>query len=316
MTTRTLPAASPPTSSRPRARKWAAPVWLLAAGQVTACGAESSDELCFPVPAGLAVARPIHENQGTSLQGGGTRRAYRGLADLNGARLRLADGGAAVTLRDGELRATGYEDSAALVGVELEATAPDGRPFRVEVVAARVDGRTRVVELAADGLPVCETGQAGVLVTGRWDATGAHVDDPDLVTYSCAGGVIAKCVAWGYGPWVVGADVHAACTRMARADYCGDGTAWTMDGTTIDAFDTLGVQARISAGTAVFEAAWSPAGATCVARTRYEIHDGSGAILEPRCIASLPTCAGLDDPAAQGAVLANDSHVAPISACE
>ncbi|HTE53007.1 MAG TPA: ADYC domain-containing protein [Kofleriaceae bacterium] len=263
----------------------------------------------------LQGAPPEMPIQGTSLQGGRARRSYRGLGDLNGARLRLASGAGAVSLRDGEMVAPGFDDSAALEGIELEATAPDGRLFRVEVTRATLDGRTRLVELAADGLPVCEPGQAGVIVTGRWDATGAHVDDPDVVTFSCASGVIAKCVTWGYAPWVVGPDVHAACTRMARADYCGDGTPWTMDGTHIGVFDTLGVRARLAAGTMVFEAAWSPAGAVCIARTRYEIHEGSDR-LEPACVADLPTCAGLDDPTAGGAVLANDSNVSPIAACE
>jgi hypothetical protein len=242
-------------------------------------------------------------------------RSYRGLGDLNGARIRLANGGA-VTLRDGELIAPGFDDSAALEGVELEATSPDGRAFRVEVTGATLEGRTRLVELTADGLPVCEPGQAGVIVTGRWDATGAHVDDPEVLTYSCTSGVIAKCVSWGYAPWVVGPDVHAACTRMARADYCGDGTPWTMDGTSIGVHDTLGVQARLAAGTMVFEAAWSPSGAVCIARTRYAIHDAAGEGLVPACVVDLPRCAGLDDPAANGAVLANDSNVTPIAACE
>lgn len=265
---------------------------------------------------GLQGAAPGETEQGTSLQGGRRLRSYRGLGDLNGARLRLASGTGDVSLRDGELVANGFDSTSALEGVDLEATAPDGRVFQVEVTAATLEGRTRVVELTADGLPVCEPGQAGVLVTGRWDERGAHVDDPDILTYSCSSGVIAKCVMWGYSPWVVGGDVHAACTRMARADYCGDGTPWTMDGTSIGTFDSLGVQTRLAAGTMVFEAAWSADGAVCFARTRYAIHDAAGDELVPACVIDLPSCAGLEDPAASGAVLANDSSVAPIAACE
>ena len=264
----------------------------------------------------LQGAAPGEQDQGTSLQGGSSLRVYRGLGDLNGARLRLATGAGAVTVRDGELVAPGFADTAALEGVALDATAPDGRTFRVEVTSATLDGRTRRVELAADGLPVCDPGQSGVIVTGRWDAAGAQVDDPDVVTYSCASGVIAKCVTWGYAPWLVGPDVHAACTRLARADYCGDGTPWTLDGTLISVYDTLGVKTRNAGGTMVFEAAWSPAGAACVARTRYTIHDGAGMRIEPACFAALPTCTSLDDAAARGAVLANDSNVTPIAACD
>lgn len=325
-------------------RSWQTLAWILGLSLVAACASRPSDEACFPLPIGAAVARdgmeaqgtslqgappgeswqgtslqgraPGETDQGTSLQGPRARRSYRGLGDLNGARLRLASGGEAVSLRDGEMVASGFDDSAALEGIALEATSPDGRAFRVEVTGATLDGRTRLVELTADGLPVCEPGQAGVIVSGRWDATGAHTSDPEVVTYSCTSGVIAKCVSWGYAPWVVGPDVHAACTRMARADYCGDGTPWTMDGTHIGAHDTLGVRARLAAGTMVFEAAWSAAGAVCVARTRYAIHDAAGDGLVPACVVDLPDCAGLDDPAAGGAVLANDSNMSPIVACE
>jgi ferredoxin len=34
-------------------------------------------------------------------------------------------------------------------------------------------------------------------------------------------------------------DHHQACTRMARADYCGDGVPWTVPGTAIDIYDHL-----------------------------------------------------------------------------
>ena len=35
------------------------------------------------------------------------------------------------------------------------------------------------------------------------------------------------------------ASYHQACTRMARADYCGDGTSHTQDGTWIEYYDKL-----------------------------------------------------------------------------
>ena len=52
-----------------------------------------------------------------------------------------------------------------------------------EVTGARLEGRTRLVELTADGLPVCEPGQTGVIVTGRWDVTGAHIEVAALWVY-------------------------------------------------------------------------------------------------------------------------------------
>lgn len=63
---------------------------------------------------------------------------------------------------------------------------------------------------------------------------------------------------------------------MARADYCGDGRGHTANETSIDMYDRSGVQiptppSRASTGSRpmVFEAAWGPDGAYCLARTRY-----------------------------------------------
>ena len=62
-------------------------------------------------------------------------------------------------------------------------------------------------------------------------------------------------------------------TRMARADYCGDGKSHTKAGTVIDYYDSAGVAARTvqaSAGwvpdQASFEASWASDGASCLSR--------------------------------------------------
>ena len=55
---------------------------------------------------------------------------------------------------------------------------------------------------------------------------------------------------------------------MVRADYCGDGTGHTRDGTPIDIFDTIGIQADEPASGMTFEAAWRADGAVCVRHTR------------------------------------------------
>jgi hypothetical protein len=129
-------------------------------------------------------------------------------------------------------------------------------------------------------------------------------------------GVIAKCVNWGYAPWLTDDDMHAGCTRLARADYCGDGTPWTLDGTLINVFDRLGIQPEGTGGNMTFEAAWGPSGAVCVARTRYDIHNAKGKALLPACFATLPRCGSLDEAAPQGAMLANRSMAMPIDACK
>ena len=95
--------------------------------------------------------------------------------------------------------------------------------------------------------------------------------------FGCTSGVVAKCVRWGYRPWesVNGTalfDYHQACTRMARADYCGDGISQTENGTLIDLYDDLGIQVQAPldlTSPLVFEAAWTPWGAYCIAKDRW-----------------------------------------------
>jgi hypothetical protein len=60
--------------------------------------------------------------------------------------------------------------------------------------------------------------------------------------------------------------LHEACTRALRADYCGDGTSFTADGTTISVADVFGI--RIGTAGWPFEAEWTASGARCAARLR------------------------------------------------
>ncbi|MFL5344483.1 MAG: ADYC domain-containing protein [Hyalangium sp.] len=117
-------------------------------------------------------------------------------------------------------------------------------------------------------------------MSGVWDGSGAHHDVPGKLTFACQNGAVAKCALWGYKPWASHngqslAELHQACTRMARADYCGDGHNHTHQDTIIDMYDRLGVIPPATEVTedwdpkkGAFEAAWAPDGATCLARTR------------------------------------------------
>ncbi len=110
-------------------------------------------------------------------------------------------------------------------------------------------------------------------LAGHWDQTGAHIES-EQITFACTNGVLAKCVRLGYKPWktVQGQslrDFHQACTRMMRADYCGNGRSHTQDGTAIDIYDRAGIQTRTPKSGMVFEAAWSPEGAVLIDRPRW-----------------------------------------------
>lgn len=64
-------------------------------------------------------------------------------------------------------------------------------------------------------------------------------------------------------------DYHQACTRMLRADYCGDGKPWTLDGTLLDIFDYLEPPIQLREEKWTFEARWQPTGAMCLSKQRH-----------------------------------------------
>jgi hypothetical protein len=133
--------------------------------------------------------------------------------------------------------------------------------------------------LGSDGVwqPACrDSSGAPVLampLKGSWDyrrgvaGGGAKTEDPARFTFACMGGALAKCVLWGYRPWasfnnVQLAAYHQACTRLVRADYCGDGTSYTQQGNRINLYDQLGIQQDTEEW--AFEAEWDTGGARCI----------------------------------------------------
>lgn len=185
--------------------------------------------------------------------------------------------------------------SGGVVGAVLPGVTSDGQPVEVAICGAEpaaedhemVWYRLEVWDATTGGWvnPCVATGNMpdprALAVGGLWDASGAHHDAPGKLTFACENGAITKCIRWGYKPWATHAgrslaDVHQACTRMARADYCGDGRSHTREETAIDMYDALGMLARAKEATgdwdparASFEAAWMPDGASCLARTRH-----------------------------------------------
>jgi hypothetical protein len=122
-----------------------------------------------------------------------------------------------------------------------------------------------------------------VPISGVFDATsGARTEAPGRFTFGCDSAVIAKCYRWGYKPWLptqdpeqpaMMKDLHASCTRMARADYCGNGDSFTLEGTPIHPWDKLPASIRpleLGATTPLFEAAWHDSGAVCLSKTRWQ----------------------------------------------
>lgn len=143
--------------------------------------------------------------------------------------------------------------------------------------------------------PLCpgtEEDQWSLAIPGDW--AGSHLTkNPYRFAFACLprvaaptlGGVAAKCAELGYPPWqshdprIDGTSLpltqedalrhHVVCTALASADYCGEATPNTLNGTPIKLFHTGNVpvetntsgQVRIGAGPVyqdyLFEAAWA-----------------------------------------------------------
>lgn len=190
-----------------------------------------------------------------------------------------------ITLADGRVL-TG----AALVGAVLDVADDAGNPLTVRINGHRPDpldpsGETVLYALstpdpAAPGgwTSLCRPGPDGLALgfplAGAWTADGRHVAAPGSFGITCTAGAVGKCVRFGYRPWQAGPDgrplwdLHQACVRLVRADYCGDGLGHTRDGTPIDISDRLGIQVSEATPEMGFEAAFGPEGAVCVRRTR------------------------------------------------
>jgi ADYC domain len=182
-------------------------------------------------------------------------------------------------------------------GTEFVLTTPDGRTLRSAdligtTLKIRAQGRT--IEVTIQDVEVDRYAVGGRVVLHRFiakDDSGKSVDlcTPDAqgrnhgfpvpdgrggFDLTCTSGVVGKCIRWGYRYWEEQPSgpplraLHRACVHMARADYGGDGTPNTRDGTVIDIHDHFGIQRFDRKVRMVFEAAWGVDGAICVARPR------------------------------------------------
>jgi hypothetical protein len=133
-------------------------------------------------------------------------------------------------------------------------------------------------------VPACTPDPYGqrvaIPLAATWNSHGDRVEIPGMFTFGCVSGVIAKCYRWGYRPWVTGygdlVSMHQACTRMARADYCGNGESHTHEGTWINVWDTLSPHIQTRGWPPLgylFEAGWDTGGAVCLSHARWLLDD-------------------------------------------
>jgi hypothetical protein len=125
-----------------------------------------------------------------------------------------------------------------------------------------------------------------IAVNGYWDDTGAHVIDGKSFSFACTKRDVAACLDAGYVDDPrdsISYALFGACLRMLRADYCGNGTSYTKDGTFVTIYDNKKIAANAQLEPLVFEAAWSAKGAYCMARPRWPDKN-------PTCPTPIPAC--------------------------
>ena len=101
------------------------------------------------------------------------------------------------------------------------------------------------------------------------DDSGVFSVAPDMMYIACVSGIVGKTAFWGYKPWKFGMDVHERATRVGRADYCGNGQPFTIEGNPLQIDDDHGVSEFDDLSFPI-EAAWDLDGkATCVTTPRH-----------------------------------------------
>ncbi len=245
--------------------------------------------------------------QGMNLQGfelGGATLWGVALQDLRVERGELIAERNGVTLRGAAL--TGARLNAQVRDVEASPPATVLVSYRIDKVKKELSkydpthtGSTFLYTLeqwvadSSSWKPACPPDADGrrvaIPLAATWDEHGDRIVSSSLFTLACTTGVIAKCYRWGYRPWVTGygdlTAMHWTCTRLARADYCGNGVSHTQDGTWINIWDTLPAPGPIQHhGTPpvgmIFEAGWRTDGAVCLSHTRWL---RNGAVIAGMC---------------------------------
>lgn len=151
-------------------------------------------------------------------------------------------------------------------------TLPAGKPD----AGVELYGLSHRAAGSMDWMPLCKPGADGRAL--GFPLPGATPTDDETpasgreFSITCTAGARGKCVMLGYRPWAVAENgqslrpYFAACVRMMRADYCGDGRPHTRPDVQIDMWDRAGVQTQQTG--LPFEAAWGADGAVCIARSR------------------------------------------------
>lgn len=181
-----------------------------------------------------------------------------------------------------------YDNEGGSLPVRIDGIEQDGTPGNDDVflytLSAYNDAENAWQNVCS---PDVDGRSFAIVMQGTWNEQGQY-QPSSKISFGCTSGVLAKCIRWGYKPWLDSSDLpmlqlHQACTRLVRADYCGDGRPHTQDGTAINLFDVYGIQSRDKVDGMQFEAAWNATGAIAINHGRY----ATGAEIMAECPARL-----------------------------
>ncbi len=212
----------------------------------------------------LALAGPARSAPGVNNSG-----AVSVTVERNQFQITLPDGrvleqtrlpGVALTLGDG----SGAQRRIRIDAVQHDQIDPSGETMLYALSEQDPSGAWQNACLPGpDGL------RLGFPLPGAFTSDGKYQPGHPGILITCTGGAEGKCVRFGYKPWRINLlPYYQTCVRLVRADYGGDGVGHTRNGTPIDLFDRIGVQADEIAPGMTLEAAFGPEGAVCVAHTR------------------------------------------------
>ena len=162
----------------------------------------------------------------------------------------------------GSIWSVRLEDTEKLVQMQAVAFTPDGSATRYTFVGGSSPGNDKGFTCALDP----DTGEYSAVLFDDLDVDpddGTHFARASTIYFGCLSGAVGKAALWGYSPWNTDHATHQTATRAVRADYCGDGTPYTVQGTPLQLADVFQVN-HFVADEKVTEAMWGPDGAECI----------------------------------------------------
>ncbi len=292
------------------ARNWLSASLALAALLCSACSPGEAENIDQATSA-LVSANGTSLN-GTSLNGTSLNGTSLNGISLNGTSLN------GVTLAGANLHAFSPL-GAQLEGTDLIGATLTGHTDSGSAVTLRINDieessdhevyfYTVAYQSGAQWTSICGYDEEGAIpaipLQGTWDSSagtatgGDHIDSSSVITFACVGSTLAKCVDLGYQPWKTVKECtskvscqtrslrpfHQACTRMLRADYCGDGTPHTVSNVPVNMWDNFKVQKQAHVGDDwKLEAEWTSEGAVCINELRYDPDSATSDYVAERC---------------------------------